>query len=268
MTDRPASGRIQNIHDRLQPLRTALLEHPIYSELDSVDRLHQFMQHHVFAVWDFMSLLSALRGMVCSTSTPWLPPRDAALARFVNEIVLAEETDEDGEGGFASHFELYRRAMRRCGADTTAIDRLTTELAGGKPVHEALAAVDPPGPILSFVGHTFDVIGSGDVCAIAASFTFGREDLLPAVFQRVVDELRLQGAPGLSDFQYYLARHIELDGDQHGPMAERLIASLCEDDDGRWQRAAQAAEEALRARIELWDGMLESIRSGEPTLTT
>src|SRR5262249_24410993 len=163
--------------------------HPIYQEIDRLESLHLFMEHHVFAVWDFMSLLKALQRRLCCVEVPWLPATDPISSRFVNEIVLAEESDGDGRGGVASHFELYHRAMTRCGAKTAAIDRFLLELRQGKPVSAALGSPELPECVRRFFRQTFDLIEGGNLCAIASAFTFGREDLLPAVFQRIVDEL-------------------------------------------------------------------------------
>jgi hypothetical protein len=220
------------------------------------------MQHHVFAVWDFMSLLKSLQHRLCGSTVPWLPPSDATVARLVNEIVLGEESDEDGEGGFASHFDLYHRAMRLCGASSRSIDRFLDGLRSGCTVEDALTKCDAPRCIRQFVCSTFEVIVGGDLCAIASAFTFGREDLLPDVFQRVVDELNVEASGGLDDFKFYLGRHIELDGDQHGPMAARMIAGLCGDDDIKWRVAEEAAVRSLQSRKALWDGMCESMRAG------
>jgi Protein of unknown function (DUF3050) len=73
----------------------------------------------------------------------------------------------------------------------------------------------------------------------------GREDLLPSVFQRIVDELNVEAGGGREDFKYYLNRHIGLDSDEHGPMANRLLLSLCGADESRWQVAEQAAVDSL-----------------------
>jgi hypothetical protein len=247
--------RYQQILRRLQPLRQSLLEHSIYGQIDSLNNLQLFMQHHVFAVWDFMSLLKTLQQQLCHVGVPWLPPEDVTAARFVNEIVLGEESDEDGQGGFASHFELYRRGMQRCGASTACIDRFVHDVRRGQTVAKALQNEDIPETVRQFVQQTFAVIEQDDLCAVASAFTFGREDLLPDVFQRIVDELNVKSGGGLDDFRYYLARHIELDGDHHGPMAARLITSLCGDDEAKWRSAEEAAVESLQARVTLWDGM-------------
>lgn len=248
-------NRLQPIQERLTPLKAALLNHPIYQEIDRLESLHLFMEHHVFAVWDFMSLLKALQRRLCCVEVPWLPALDPISSRFVNEIVLAEESDGDGRGGFASHFELYHRAMTCCGANTAPIDRVLDELRRGKPVSVALESPGVPECARRFVRQTFDLIESGNLCAIASAFTFGREDLLPAVFQRLVDELNMETGGRLENFKYYLERHIGLDGEEHGPMAHRLLRSLCDSDESRWQDAEQAAVSCLEARRGLWDGI-------------
>lgn len=252
------TDRFAAIQERLVPLRQALIEHPVYAQLDGLTELRRFMEHHVFAVWDFMSLLKALQRGLCGPQIPWLPNPAPQSARFVNEIVLGEETDLDRDGQVASHFDLYHRAMRRCGADTGPIDRFLDRLRASQSVQEALESPEIPDAVRLFVEHTFRVIASGDLVAIASAFTFGREDLLPDVFGRIVDQIQhgAEGA-GLADFRYYLDRHIELDGDEHGPMAARLIASLCGHDPLRWQTAESAAVAALQARLLLWNGMLE-----------
>jgi hypothetical protein len=252
--------RLQGIHERLTPLKAALLNHPIYQEIDRLDSLRLFMEHHVFAVWDFMSLLKTLQRRLCCVDVPWLPAADPASSRLVNEIVLAEESDEDGRGGFSSHFDLYRRAMTRCGANTCPIDRFLNDLREGRPIAAALESPGLRGCARQFVRRTFDIIEGGNVCAIASAFTFGREDLLPAVFQRIVDELNVEAGGGLEEFKYYLNRHIGLDGDEHGPMANRLLSSVCSSDESRWQLAKQTAVDCLEARRALWDGICDVIR--------
>src|SRR5438132_10660234 len=238
---------------RLTPLKDALVGHALYREIDNPAALRLFMEHHVFAVWDFMSLLKSLQQRLCCVEVPWLPAADPQSARFVNEIVLAEESDDDGKGGFASHFELYYRAMSRCGANTAAIDGFLAELGRGSSVPTALEAAGAPVCVRRFVLHTFDAIERGDICAMASAFTFGREDLLPAVFQRIVDELNVETEGGLEDFRYYLNRHIGLDGEEHGPLANRLILSLCGSDEARWQVAEQSAVDSLQARRQFRD---------------
>lgn len=259
MISHEAAQRVRPLQERIAPLRQELLAHPIYQRIAAIADLRLFMRHHVFAVWDFMSLLKSLQRRLTCVDVPWLPPADAAAARLINEIVLGEETDTDGQGGYASHFELYRRAMIRCGAETSEIDRFASAMRDGATWRGALVTAEVPPAVRRFVERTFAVIESGDLPELAAAFTFGREDLLPDVFQRVVDELRTQPGSGLDDFVYYLRRHIELDGDEHGPMAIRLVTSVCGDDELAWQRAEEAAVGALAARRDLWDAMLAAL---------
>jgi hypothetical protein len=259
--------RLQRIQERLTPLKAALLNHPIYQEIDRLNSLRLFLEHHIFAVWDFMSLLKALQRRFCCVDVPWLPPTDPASTRIVNEIVLAEESDEDGRGGFASHFDLYHRAMTRCGANSAAIDGFLNELRQGKPISAALESPNVPECARQFVRRTFDIIEGGNICAIASAFTFGREDLLPAIFQRIVDELNVEVGGGLEEFKYYLNRHIGLDGDEHGPMANRLLLSICGSDESRWQLAEQTAVDCLEARRALWDGVGDVIQKSKNPAT-
>ena len=248
--------RLAEIHARLEPLRMKLLQHPIYGRLDGIDALRAFMEHHIFAVWDFMSLLKELQRQLSVVDVPWLPSSNLLGCRLVNEIVLAEESDEDGRGGYASHYDLYHRAMLTCGADTDLVDNFLERLRDGDSVSTGLQTADVPVAAGRFVEQTFAVIETGDLCAIASTFLFGREDLLPGLFQQIVDQLNSDTGGELDEFQYYLHRHIELDGEQHGPMAEKLMASLCGTDDLKWRVAEDAAIAALEARAELWDGVL------------
>ena len=102
---------IERLQQSLRPLRDQLFNHEVYRSIKTPDDLRTFMEHHVFAVWDFMSLLKALQRHLTGVTIPWLPQGDRNARRLINEIVLDEESDEDGEGGYISHFELYRAAM-------------------------------------------------------------------------------------------------------------------------------------------------------------
>jgi hypothetical protein len=257
--------QLEELRAAIQPHRQALLQHPVYRDMRGADALRRFMEYHVFAVWDFMSLLKALQQRLCCVSIPWMPVPPSAGSRFINEIVLGEETDDDGHGGYASHFDMYHRAMTRFGADTTTIDRFLHGIRDGLAVTAALRFAKAPEPVCGFVEHTFEVIAGGDLCRIASAFTFGREDLLPDVFQTIVDELGNAPDGRLDDFRYYLRRHIELDGDEHGPMAERLMSSLCGTDGAKWNAATAAAVAALQARLRLWDGIHAAIRHPHDT---
>lgn len=249
-------SRIAKIEAALQPRREALLAHPIYEQLTDVAALQMFMQRHVFAVWDFMSLLKALQREATCVQIPWTPRADGASCRLINEIVLGEECDADGRGGYCSHFELYLDAMREVGADLEPINAFIHMVADGIDVVSAgLHAALPPS-VDQFLLQTFQLIDSRNPAVIAAGFTFGREDLLPDVFRKLVERINEKSHGKADRFLYYLNRHIELDGDQHGPLSRRLLSLLCGDDDAKWNAAQHAAEMALEARLELWNGMV------------
>ena len=249
---------LDQIQSAIAPLRNSLLEHPIYQRIASPAAMRTFMEHHVFAVWDFMSLLKALQRRICCVTLPWLPNEDATGSRFINEIVLGEESDEDGQGGYASHFDLYHRSMTTFGASTRKIDMVLEQLRGGSSLSQALQSAQVGQPTQRFVEHTFDVIETGDLCRMASAFTFGREDLLPDVFEKIVDEID-QDAGGLARFKHYLLRHVELDSDEHGPMANRLVAELCGSDQAKWNIARDAAVSALQARLTFWNAINASL---------
>lgn len=249
---------VQSLEARIAPLRRRLTNHPLYARIRSIDDLRIFMQSHVFAVWDFMSLLKALQNALTCTRTPWTPTQHPASRRFVNAIVLDEESDEY-EGRTVSHFELYVEAMRECGADTRPILQLQKELATGN-LSEALANTPAPAAAKIFVASTFAAIDQGQPHAIAAAFTFGREDIIPDIFRSLVRDLDRELSGKLGKFLWYLERHIELDGDDHGPLALRMIEDLCGEDAEKWSQAATAAEAALTARTALWDGIVAQLK--------
>jgi hypothetical protein len=213
------------------------------------------MEHHVFAVWDFMSLLKVLQRRLTCIDLPWQPVGNPEVRYLINEIVTGEESDVDPAGGYISHFELYHRAMQQAGASTAAIDRLMNGLRNGQPAPEALDACGSPSAAISFVRNTLSTVASDKVHVQAAVFTFGREDLIPGMFLRFVQDLGQKNPEQVGVFQYYLERHIEVDGDHHSHLAYRMTEALCGEDDSKWQEAAAACEDALRARLALWDSI-------------
>lgn len=242
-----------------EDLRSQLSNHRLYKTLDSVDGIVTFMEHHVFAVWDFMTLLKALqKGLTC-VDVPWIPRGNADTRYLINEIVVGEESDVDRHGIRMSHFEMYRQAMQGLGAATTAIDALTAAIARGSTVDEAIAIASPPDASAQFVRATMDVVTKGSLHEIAAVFTFGREDVIPTMFLGMLDHIPTNDASIFDDLRYYLQRHIDVDGDHHGPLALAMVEHLIADDQQKYDQALSAARSALKHRIALWDAVAERI---------
>lgn len=249
-----ANSHLISLQANIQDLRSQLAKHPLYSKINSQEKLQLFMEHHVYAVWDFMSLLKYLQHHLTCTQAPWVPKGSAELRFFINEIVLGEESDEDPTGGHISHFELYKRAMDEAGASHTGIDKVVDALKQSHTVNEALNHAQAPISSAVFVASTFEIIGRDRLHEVAAAFAFGREDLIPDMFLAMVKELNANGQQ-FNTFIYYLERHIEMDGDHHAGLSALLLSHVCGDDTLKWAEATDTAQEALRARIALWDGI-------------
>lgn len=249
---------IERLEQAVTPARERVVTHPMYANLDTHEAIVTFMQHHVFAVWDFMSLLKSLQRQLTCVTVPWIPTGPTGSRRLINDIVMVEESDELGDG-YVSHFELYVEGMREACADTTAIDALVDLLRIGKPVPDALAEAGVPQPSVDFAATTWRIIDTQPVHCQAAAFAFGREDLIPDMFTQVVAVN--ERSQKLGTFVDYLERHIEVDGEQHTPMAMQMLADLCGDDEAKWQQCADTVNTALAARARLWDDILAAVKA-------
>lgn len=248
-------------------LKTRLDQHPLYATVRTLGDLRCFMEHHVFPVWDFMSLLKHLQGAVAPASVPWLPTGSAVATsaqRFINEIVLGEETDEglpDAQGNptFVSHFDLYIGAMEEVGADTRPV-RAFLKAVNKHGVAAALKSADIPEPSRRFMATTFGFLATNKTHVVAAAFALGREQVIPGMFRALLADMGInkKSAPL---FHYYLERHIHLDDEFHGPLSLRLLGQLCGDSTKKRRAAEKAARQAIEARITLWDGVCAGLPS-------
>ena len=243
--------KINEINKNIQPYKEKIVKHPLYKKMTSIKHIATLMEHHVYAVWDFMSLLKALQSILTCTSPPWKPVGDTQIRRLINSIVLEEESDVDADGNPASHYEMYLDAMKQCGANTVPIESFVSNVTSTS-LPKVSVEID------SFLKSTFDVIKSGEAHKIASAFTFGREDLIPDMFTAIVEEYNTNNK--LDKFVYYLERHIELDGGEHGPLALKLISDLCGDNDRKWKDVEETAIISLSAREKLWDSVLDELR--------
>ena len=242
--------KILEVNKNIQSYKEEIVSHPLYRQLNTIDDIQKLMEIHVYAVWDFMSLLKGLQIELTCTKIPWKPIGENKTRRLINSIVLEEESDVDSEGNPSSHYEMYLDAMKECGANTSEIDKFVNSVSG-VTLPKINTAVD------SFLATTFDVLNSGEAHKIAAAFTFGREDLIPDMFTAIVNDLSKEHK--LGKFVYYLERHIELDGGEHGPLALELISNLCGEDEQKWEEVEETAIACLVARKELWDLVLKEL---------
>lgn len=250
---------IQDIEREIEPLRGQLKEHRLYTMLEDIEDIKVFMSYHVYAVWDFMSLLKALQNHLTCTKTPWIPSENSKVSRFINEIVLGEESDIDQMGRVSSHFELYIDAMVEVGANTKPVLTMIDSIKSGNPIKEIIREEIPKSSARSFVDFTFDVIGTNEPHKLASAFTFGREDLIPDMFLAIIDKTSETNKRQFPQITYYLNRHIELDGDDHGPLSLEMVRELCGNDQEKWKEALSIAKESMQQRINLWDGIAEAI---------
>ena len=253
---------ISVINQKIQSQKEILLQHPLYGKVKTIEDLHQFLESHVYAVWDFMSLLKALQSKLTCTTTPWFATQNPETRYLINEIVLAEESDLTLDGKRLSHFEMYVDAMQSCEAKTAELDAFLQNIINTKNVFIAIKHSDLHPKIKAFLDFSFRLIEEGKAHKIAAAFTFGREDLIPNMFTEILKNFQ-QNFPetDLSKLIYYFERHIELDADEHGPMAMRMINELCQEDVQKWNDVEEVSIMALEKRIGLWDAIEEKIEA-------
>lgn len=245
--------------EKINAKKAELENHPILvtNTIQDLDDLRVFMSTHAYAVWDFMSLLKTVQHNIAPSTNLWLPNRGnrSELARMINEIVLCEESDVVPGGGHMSHFDMYLLAMKEVGVDTKVLELFIEYMSRGdtKPYNicsDKIAA--------EFMRTTFDLIDRGPHCA-AAAFAFGRETVLPDIFQSLLGQLDLNEVEA-PRFHYYLQRHIEVDGDDHGPMSLELVDFFINGDPTKLIEAETAAIDAINARIKMFDSLESKLR--------
>jgi len=253
--------------ENVKKLRKELATHPVYAAVTDISDLTIFMQHHIYSVWDFMSLVKYLQNKIAPAQTPWIPFGDAQVQRFINDIVLEEETDvgiplEDGTPTYTSHFNLYLQAMEEVKAGSSQLIREFVSKVASHSLDLAKETTEIPSPAAEFMDTTFNFIHSNKPHVIAAAFALGREHIIPEMFRALLDKMNISREEA-AVFHYYLDRHILLDGDFHGPMSMRMLELLCEGDATKIAEAEEAALSAIKARIKFWNGVLLAIEKNK-----
>jgi len=244
--------------------RNKLKSHPLYASIKTVPQLQTFMRSHCFAVWDFMSLLKGLQRRITCVDKTWVPKPNTGSIRLINEIVTGEESDENMAGAsedekYISHYELYLRAMREMGASTAEIEGFVDRIIKGVPFAQALEQTPIPEYTKKFVANTVSVLDL-PTHVIASYFQFGREDPIPEMFQNILNNLEANKVKGnLECFKLYLQRHVQLDGEEHGPAGLKLVLALTKNQKDL-DEVVKYAKEAIEARILFWDGIYQEIQ--------
>lgn len=246
-----ATSKITLLEKKLSTLHEELSGHDVYKNLLNIQNLRVFMEYHVFAVWDFMTLLKGIQKNITCTQIPWRPstyPKE--LVRLVNSMVLDEESDIDHNNEACDHFSLYVRAMEELGADS-------------KPIKSFLKNLDIDQltmPLREFVQFNITMAQSYPLHILVGVFYFGRENLIAKIFEPILENLKSFSHNTIpKSLIYYLQRHVELDGSTHSTQCKKLLETVCMDNPKSYQEALSFGIQACLLRKKLWDRALESM---------
>lgn len=251
--------QLTQLKKAITPLQQTIIQHPLYKKITTIQDVQKFMELHLYAVWDFMSLLKSLQQQLTCTTIPWIPKGNPNSRYLINEIVIGEECDVDEKGNRMSHFELYINAMQQCGANPSTIQNFITQLTRGENINHVIQQSSIPDAAKQFMLFTFDVIKNEHPGVQAAVFTFGREDLIPDMFLSIVGDLAQNFPDKLAGLKYYLERHIEVDGGHHSNLAFEMTTELCGTNKALWERATIVSKQCLHHRIQLWDAVMQQL---------
>lgn len=240
---------LTQLQERLRATAQQLAQHQVYDKLSSLESLRLFMSFHVYAVWDFMSLLKSLQREITCVELPWRPSKySKKMVRLINEIVLGEESDLGPDGAPIDHFSLYLMAMEEVGLDTgLVLERI-----------QSLNFKGLPPAVVEFVSYNLELARSGGAHQVCAAFFFGREKIIPDLFRPALASIE-QSLNDQQALKYYLARHIELDGDEHGPLAESCLMEIVGQDQSILREAYLTGLTSLNLRQKLWDAAAAAI---------
>ena len=248
---------LENNKKKLDELKQKITAHPLFANKLEPKQICKFMESHIFAVWGFMSILKSLQKMITPNNLPWMPNKNTknGLVNFVNEIILCEESDYIEGIGFISHFEIYLLAMKNMDAKTDQLDKLISIISSKGYDEKYLDNIDATAEVKSFLKHDLEVSMNGTLPEIVGAFTLGREKVIPNMFGYILPAIK-----ETSSSKYlitYLERHIDIDGDRHGPLSMKLLNASC--DRKQLSLAYATAIKSLELRLLVWDKVHEDI---------
>ena len=249
-----------SILKQIQPLREKLLNHDLYKYIETPDDLRIFTLHHVFAVWDYMSLLKTLQQKLTCINVPWTPNPSPEYTYLINEIVLGEETDTNFNGERQSHFAMYLEAMKDLQSSSNQIHEFLKQIKHGTDIFLVISTGELPKSVKSFLIFTFNTIYHEQTHQVASAFAYGREDLVPKMFLDILDNIqRTFPDDNISKLKYYFKRDVKSDSPEHNSKSIQLVENLCGNDVSKWEEVKQTATKSLEKRLELFDGILRAI---------
>ena len=248
---------LENNKKKLNDLKQEIIAHPLFANKLEPRHICKFMESHIFAVWGFMSILKSLQKLITPNNLPWMPNKNTmnGLVNFVNEIILCEESDYIEGIGYISHFEIYLLAMKNMGARTDQLDKLTSIIADKGYNKKYLDDIDASDEVKSFLKHDMEVSMNGTLPEIVGAFTLGREKVIPNMFGYILPAIKETSTSG--HLITYLERHIDIDGDRHGPLSMKLLDASC--DKNQLSLAYATAVKSLELRLLVWDKVHEDI---------
>ena len=197
---------LSELQKQIKPLRDQLMDHPLYISIREKEDLRIFMEGHVYAVWDFASLINGL----CTRLTHLGDHSELDNESLLALLSAITNQGPETEGKPFGLFSDYRNAMQLAGASTFEIDDLVNRVRQGTPPERAILDSKLPGYVVQFLDHTFSILRENNLVVMAATFAFGRGGLIPELFSRMVDKRVQEGDESLTGLQAYLNGYIEV----------------------------------------------------------
>ncbi len=249
---------LEDLKKRIDELKYKIYNHKLFCTRLNIQQVRYFMESHIFSVWGFMSILKSIQFNLSTTTLPWTPTDNTrnGLTNFINEIVLSEESDYIEGIGYTSHFEIYLDAMKEINADTSQILLLLKNIKDDGYIYEHVNRLNILDEVKAFIKFDMETSISGNLPKLVGSFTLGREKVIPNMFEHII--LSVNDVASTSKFITYLNRHIEVDGDRHGPLSSELLEKICSSDQDMLL-SYQFGIKSLKLRLKIWDKISEDL---------